>query len=456
MRFPAILAALLLLLASLSAHADVLVLHDGTQIEGKFKRSGDVYVVTLKTGQTMTVPAGSVRSIRLVPDAAPEDSEPAAVSRLQSLRRSVENLDDLDRIISRYENFLQANRDAGVQIEAQIELDQWKLRKEQGLVKLGSKWLTPAERTAAVAESEKFAVAAKSAVAAGRADDATRLLEQSLAADPENVAALYLRGLVAYQSERLPDARRDFEAVHQKLLDHAPTYNNLAVVLWKQKAQVPAIGFFDRAMTAAPHNKLILDNVAEALGALDASKLRQAPVARARARFLEQDRVLAERMAREGLSRWGSQWISDAEKARLSEARMELERQKALMQREFDAARARLASIDREIQFARDELARIASRTWYQDRDGRWFQTALPPSYFEWQQEVVRLEREKQFVQNRIDSLRAEAERLPQQLPVPEYTGTFRIIGAEGTPLAGHAAPSQPPVDRAVSATRPS
>ena len=66
---------------------------------------------------------------------------------------------------------------------------------------------------------------------AGRVAEAESLLQQALNEDPTNPAALYLRGVMLYRADKLVDARKAFEAVNKAVEKHAPTLNNLAVIV---------------------------------------------------------------------------------------------------------------------------------------------------------------------------------------------------------------------------------
>src|SRR5438093_1172427 len=102
---PSKLAILMFLLASV-ARADVVHLKDGRQLQGEVKRSGDGWIVIGAGGIETFVSSASVASIEAVRSQGSADS---AISGLQSLRRSVENMNDLKQIIARYKSFVDAN-----------------------------------------------------------------------------------------------------------------------------------------------------------------------------------------------------------------------------------------------------------------------------------------------------------------------------------------------------------
>src|SRR5688500_9424068 len=75
--------------------ADVIVLKGGTRVEGELTRTPDGYDVTAPDGKTTKVSASQVKSVEVTNGAAAEEARP----RLESLRRSVENMSDLKLIV---------------------------------------------------------------------------------------------------------------------------------------------------------------------------------------------------------------------------------------------------------------------------------------------------------------------------------------------------------------------
>src|SRR5439155_24004758 len=95
-----------------------------------------------------------------------------------------------------------------------------------------------------------------------------------------------------------------FESVVAEAADHAPTLNNLAVILWKQNAQAGAMGYYERALSSAPDSREILDNVAEALNALPAEQRKSTVATKLARHFADRDAALQKNMAERGLYRW--------------------------------------------------------------------------------------------------------------------------------------------------------
>src|SRR5690606_9331331 len=127
-------------------------------------------------------------------------------------------------------------------------------------------------------------------------------------------------GVVYYRQDQLVPARRAFESVNASIPDHGPTLNNLAVILWRQNQHIGSLNYYDQAMIAAPADREILNNVAEALNALPANYRDNASAKRVLRRFQEQDVQLQAELAKSGLYRWGAAWVNQEQLEELKKA----------------------------------------------------------------------------------------------------------------------------------------
>ena len=347
-----LLLPLLVCLVATAASADVIHLRDGSRVEGELRKTEEGYRVTGPTGVTTVVSADKVESIEIKPMATAETS----VARLASLRRSVEGLSDLKTIIDRYEAFIKANDGTRAADDARTDLDAWRDRQSKGMVKLGTKWVNSAEAAAVSRRSTDVAIALRSSIKQGRLKEAGAVVEKALADDPANISLLYLKGVLLYRQEELPGSRKCFEAVIASAPDHAPTLNNLAVIMSRQNAAVASLGEYDKAMLAAPMRREILDNVAEALNALPETQRKSPIVTKVVRHFKEQDADLQKLMAEKGYVRWGSTFVTDAQADKLAAAEKQVKDQMDQMSRDFDALQSRITQIDRLIQSDQQEL----------------------------------------------------------------------------------------------------
>jgi Flp pilus assembly protein TadD len=442
--------------AACLAGGDVVILKDGTRLEGDVKRGSDGWLITLPDGTTRTVASGAVRSIELGASSGPTSgpargSESAAAELgLASLRRSVEALSDLNQIIQRYERFIENTRDARIVAEAQIDLSMWRQRRDRGLVKYGNQWISPQQVQSLQSQATSLAIEARQQMRQNRLREAEQLLQQALELDPYNPSAHYLKGVALYRQNKFAEARKEFEAVNARLERHAPTLNNLGVILYRLNAQNAALNYFDQAMEAEPVNRFILDNVAEALGAIPPDEQRKNNlVARVVRRFAEQDLVLQQQLAQLGLYRWGGQWVNQKVLDELKAAERQVRERLQAIQMEFDQATARMAQIDDQIRRNQDEIAELRRLSLFIDKDGKAHMIPLPRRYYDLLDENRSLEEEKRSLLTRQATLREQVKRVQQQVPVPQFTGIMQIVGVEGMPAAPETAepPPAPPIN---------
>ena len=440
MKRPSLLVWSLLALPGF-ALGDVVHLKDGSRLEGEIKRAGDEYIVTEQGGKVTHVPSEKVGSIEV----KPQLGDDAAMGRLQSLRRAAENLPDFKQILERYKTFLDQNANTPAAIEAKADMEMWQDRQARGLIKLGDKWITPEERDALRGQSSQEAIRLHDMLKQGRLKEATPILDKALAVDPQSMSLLYLRGVLAYQQEQLPPSRMAFEAVVALAPDHAPTLNNLGVILWRQNAIGAALGYYDRALLAAPGSRDILDNIAEALNALPKEQ-RETPITKKLVRhFKEQDDEAQKKQAAKGMYRWGSSWVNEKDLAKLQDQEKAIKDKLDVMSQDFDTLAKRITAIDRRIAEDQQELAQIDSQSYAQGADGRFVRLPYPPRYYTVARDIDALKAERADRVADQERLRKAAKQLQQQLPVPKYTGIQKLIDADGMPLP--APPATKPAD---------
>jgi tetratricopeptide (TPR) repeat protein len=428
------------------AAGDVIHLKDGTQVEGEIKKGDDGYTVHAVDGTTTQVPMEKVASIEVKAAATPE----ASMGRLQSLRRAVENIPDMKVILDRYTGFIAQNPGTPAAAEAKADMDIWRDRQARGLVRVGGNWVTPEERAEVQRKMLGVADQLRATLKAGRLKEASTVLDRALADDPQNMSLLYLRGVLAYRKEELPISRKAFEAVVAQAADHAPSLNNLAVVLWRQNAMGAALNDYDAAMLAAPVSQEILDNVAEALNALPENQRKSTVTAKVVRHFKEQDEALQKKMAEKGLTRWGSTWVTEAQGDKLAAAEKEIRSQVDQMSKDFDAVQARINTIDQTITEDQNEMRQIDAECLVSDPNGKVYRIPYPPRYYTLGQEITSLQNERAAKVSQEEKLRRDAKLAMQKLPVAKYTGIQKIIDVDGMPVVMLA----PPLG-AVPATQP-
>jgi tetratricopeptide (TPR) repeat protein len=431
--------------ASGVASADTVRLKDGTQLEGSVRRAADGGWVVTAGGNSTAVAADQVDSIDLSP-AAPA----SAMVRLGSLRRATDNSDDPRDAVIQYQRFIEHSRDPAATAEAKKDLDVWHDRVARGATRVAGKWVRPDEKAKLIEQASVSTDLARQYLKQNRTLEAAPLLAGALAVDPQNVTAQYLTGLLAYDQDKLPAARKAFEAVAAAFPNHGPTLTNLAVVQWRQKQYAAAMANFDLAMQAAPVDRPVLDDVATALQQWPAGLVKPPVVTRAEIRFHDQDAKLADRLAPMGLHRVGATWVDIRDGQQVVARQLQAEAQLDSLAGEFDRAVNRIKQIDQSAAATADQMHRIEAQTLIVDpQTGVQVQLPLPPVYGNLARDLQRMSRDRGAEVGRLDVIKRQAQVIQSGRLELQGVGALRLIGPEGTPF-------KPPVPQAAPpATRP-
>ena len=417
------------------AWGDSIQLKDGTKLEGDLKKGSGGYVLTDSAGKSKFIANDRVKSIELGLGASAAASPDRAQANLDSHRRSVGYLGDIDEIIKRYERFIEQSAGTSVEETARQDLAEWRERREQGLVKYGTRWVTPQDKAALQEQALRQANEARRALRDGKLEEADSLLSQALSEDPNNVTALYLRGLLQAKQDQLVPARKSFEAVNEQAPNHAPTLNNIAVILGRQNQFPASLNMYDQAMQASPRNRSVLDNVAQAIWNLPDAQRDSAITQRVMRRFNEQDVALANELGPQGLHRWGGTWVTTAQLEELKEAEREAKDKLDRLSAEFDGVKVGIDNIDKEIEENERSMRRLETTAYVRDINGQIWQSALPPIYDELREDNRKLQRERAEQFARLDRLREQAKAVNRDLPVPKFTGIQQLMDDEHAPI---------------------
>ncbi len=421
--------------------ADIVHLKDGRTLEGDVKKTADGWTVN-SGGAEVVVTAEEVKSIEV--GSAKRDSDDSLA--LASLRRSVANFTDPQQAVDRYTRFIATAKGPSA-AAAEADLLVWKDRANRKLVKVADRWMTADEAANVKASFDEDLVAARARILDGRTKDAKTTIDAVLAIDGQNAAALYMRGVLAFNEGDIPMARKSFDASNAAT-DHGPTLNNIAVAMMRQNQSAAALNMYVRAMNTAPGDPRVLDNVAEALNLLSKEEKLAAAVKKTAAVFSPLDVQLAGRMAQMGWFRWGATWVSQSELDRLMALEKQVNEQLAQFERDFRSVQDQVRAIEEEIDANNRALRRIEATSTFRDETGRIVRTAYPPSYYALQRDIDDLNVKRQRTIAQVDQLRAGAKAVRATIPSPRFSGAQRLIGAEGTPNLPPLPPPPAPVQQ--------
>lgn len=415
----------------LLVQAGVVVTTRGERIEGELKKTSTGWQVTLADGKVREVPSNEVRAIEL--GGSPGSSTPS--QRLDSLRRSVEALDDIPTIIDRYRRFIEQIKDPAVTQAASEDLRVWQDRLERGLVKVGKRWMTPDQQRQLALDLLYRVDTIRQQIKNRDIVSALKNIESILSDDPDNPSAAYLLGVIFQQQGKWSDAENQFQKVLKTVPGHAPTLHNLAILNARQKQWSGACSMMEQALMFQPNVQILIDAAAELLEMVPEDQKRISSVQKLLKRFTEQDQALQKIMADRQMFRWGSQWIDPTTRQQLAEAEQRIRQRLDELQEDFDLTRSRINRLDVEISQNEQTLRQIEARSYIRYPDGSYVRVPYPSSYYDIQRDINRLRAERVEMNKRLDSLRDAAKRVQAELPVPPFKGVITPIGEDGVPV---------------------
>ncbi len=434
MRFrPLGLALAALLAVSPGTRADTIVLKDGSILGGVVKQVKDGYEITTPDGKTTFVKSDQVKSIKLSNDG--KVTEQNAKERLASLRRSVESESQIDRIIDRYHQFIEMNKEADASDEAAKDLAMWESRKAQNMVKVGSEWMTPERRDAYLLESARLANAVADQIAAGDIAGATPRVAQALEANPSHVSFAYLDGVLNLRRARFNEAKRSFDIVSEQIPDHPPTLFNEAAIAVYFKRWPNAVAMFEKAMTLAPNQPEILNGVIEFMRLAPDATRRTVAFDRMQAIFNSQEAQIEAEMAQKGLHRFGSGFADQAQIDEMNQKLAAFEEKKKVMQADYDAIQQRIKDLQQRVEAVERQLAQMDSERIQPDGKGGTIFLPRPQYYYDLQANRERYIHEMGAEKVKSDDLKKEAKQLESQAPQPPFAGHVVPIGEAGVPI---------------------
>lgn len=421
-----------LLLASSFAWGDTLILNDGRRLEGELKRDGDNWILTDAKSRTLQVSASEVKSIEV--GKRTSDAE-TAKQKFAFIRRFADTQAEPAAVVAKYDEFLVQYPDSAQLPDARADRVIWRQRLDQRMTRVGGKWFNPTELAAWDEQATAVLEQARGLVKDGRLKEAMQQVDPVLAEDPGNAGALYLKGVALYRQDQLLPARKCFESVTAAVADHGPTLNNLAVILWKQKQELAAMGFLDRAMVAQPANQRILDNVAEVLNDVPKAAKRSALAKRLAARFDEQEPQVEQTLLASGWYRWGSTWVTKEQYAQLREVEKQVRSQLDQLAQNYDASETLIQQMTDDIASSERTMNRIEADSLARDSQGNIVRLPYPNVYYDLRRDVDRLTSRRRAEIENLDSLRQQADRVRAKLTVAPYNGILRIMEQDAMPL---------------------
>jgi hypothetical protein len=253
--------------------------------------------------------------------------------------------------------------------------------------------------------------------------------------DPGDISAQYLTAVIELQDGDVARARANFDKVRAQEPNHAPTLLNLAALDMSQQRHQRALTLLGEALNAAPGNREILDNAAEALNLLPpkVGATRQAETVRQL--FLSQDAALRQSMAQRELYRWGSTWVGRQELEELQALEAEINKRIEELSAQYQGLERDIADIDTKYEANRVYMQRMESNRTFVGSDGKIYQAPLPAAYFEAERDNQLLLQQREQKLGEMAVLDQQAAQERARFPTPPFKGKLSYIGEDGVPV---------------------
>jgi hypothetical protein len=345
-------AALLAITPSL--RADIIELSDGRRFTGSMSRNGDIVTIRTDDGKTVAARPAEIARVTLTSNTTPEE---AATAEWVRIAPQVKAADDIHLIISIYQNFLDKFPEARQSADAKASLAYFQTLAKSDPVKFRGRWLARAQIEVLLNQWKESARPALDLYKAGRMKETLDALKAPLAEDAQNPEALTLAGLAAYRLNTIPAARTQFTALAAADPTSLLAENNLAVISFLQRQNGEGLSHYVKALQISTDNRQVLDNIAEGINTyLTAGGDKNGLSYRALLKIYEPAELrMQQQMAKLGLQRWGSTWVTRERAAELTKF--------------ADSYRDRLAQIDAQNKRARDTIASLDAQIRQCDSD---------------------------------------------------------------------------------------
>jgi tetratricopeptide (TPR) repeat protein len=331
-----------------AASADKILLQDGREVSGSLTRRGDDIVIKQDDGTLLTVKAADVKRVTLTGALTPAEKSEVEWTRIKA---TIAKSDDLPTILGLLTDFLRNYPDVPLAKSAKDMVGQYSGYQAQGFVKFRNRWLAAASRDAILNQSQTQARLALTLYRSGKLKEAAEAAKDSLKTDDQNTLGLSIAGLTSARAGQWVKAKEYFGKAVDLDATNVLAQNNVAIISFIQHREPEGLIHYKLALDAGPGNRLLLDNITEALAAYRGGKDVPAYIDLVRA-FTQAETQMAAFMAQRGLYRFGSTWVTQEQKDRLLAAITTIQQNMADLDASYQRASATLQSLDQQARRA--------------------------------------------------------------------------------------------------------
>lgn len=201
---------------------------------------------------------------------------PAEDADIRRLEQAAKKAKTAKEALDLYRQFLALHTLSPAQKE-RVDADRsnWKSKADQGLVRLGRKWVTEEDAQAAAMQADNLIAQALELVEVGDFDQAGDLLRDASRVDPAGIRADYILGLfnspLAFNHPRT--AEKHFEIVLDRFPNHIAALNNVALIEVRLRQFGAALNHWKKALELAPKTPEVTHNIGRFISEATQKKL---------------------------------------------------------------------------------------------------------------------------------------------------------------------------------------
>jgi S1-C subfamily serine protease len=206
-------------------------------------------------------------------------AKPPSMDQLVSeLERKARRADSAKEALALYDEFIgraELTEKQSDRVDSRRKI--WKERADEGLVRLGPKWVTEKDAEAAAKEADMLISRAWELIRVRNYREAGKLFRQASAIDQNGIRADFVLGLLnslpytSYNSPKL--AEKHFRAVLARVPDHIAALNNLALAEVKLRKIPSALNHWRKTVELSPKTPEITQNIGRVISEASIGKL---------------------------------------------------------------------------------------------------------------------------------------------------------------------------------------
>ena len=264
-----LLAAAVFVAATGPAGADIIQLKDGRSISGTMYRDGGQMIIQPDAGEKVVTTPDQVVRVTLTNSLTPAQ---LAEAQWNLIAAQIKKADDLAAIIALHESFLKQYPDQDISTGVRASMGEYEKLVRQKAVKFRGRWMPAAQVDVTIRTWQDEARPVVAQYRSGNVREAYEAAKQLVLGDPDNPAALTIAGMAAFRLNSLNASRLYFGKLAAADPSSPLAENNLAVICAEQRLFAEGLIHYTRALESGPGNRLLLDNIEEAMAAYLANR----------------------------------------------------------------------------------------------------------------------------------------------------------------------------------------